>query len=131
MGMQASGGAHDWAREVTTRGHTVQRMRPQVVRPSGQRQQHDANDAAGLGEAGRRPPMRFVPITSVAPHALQALPRLRARQIKARTAGVQHLRGVWAEDGSVIPPGVATVRHARPTLLADAEHGWPWEARAW
>jgi len=33
IGMEASGGAHDWARECTNLGHTVQLMPPQFVKP--------------------------------------------------------------------------------------------------
>lgn len=34
LGLEASGGPHDWAREVPTLGHPVKRMRPQFVRPA-------------------------------------------------------------------------------------------------
>jgi transposase len=60
--MEASGGAHYWARELTKLGHTVKLMSPQFVRPYVQRQKNDANDAAGMCEAVGRPQMRFVPI---------------------------------------------------------------------
>ena len=33
IGMEASGGAHYWAREFTKRGHTVKLMPPQFVKP--------------------------------------------------------------------------------------------------
>ena len=32
IGLEASGGSHDWARELTKRGHTVKLMSPQFVR---------------------------------------------------------------------------------------------------
>ena len=55
MGMAASGGAPYWAREWTTRGHTVQLMPPQFVQPDGQSSNNAPNDAAGRWEAvGRR-----------------------------------------------------------------------------
>jgi transposase len=94
MAMEASGGAHDWARELTKLGHTVKRMSPPFVRPYVQRQTNDAKDAAGLCEAVGRPQMRFVPLTSVAPQDRQALHRLRERQMKTRTAGVNQRRGL-------------------------------------
>ena len=34
MGLEASGSAHDWAREMTKLGHTVQLISPQFVQPS-------------------------------------------------------------------------------------------------
>ena len=35
IGMEASGSAHDWARELTKLGHTVKLMSPQFVQPYG------------------------------------------------------------------------------------------------
>jgi transposase len=77
--MEASGGAHDWARELTKLGHTVTLMSPQFVRPYVPRQKNDANDAAGICEAVSRPQMRFVPIKSMEQQDLQALHRIRER----------------------------------------------------
>jgi transposase len=106
-------------------------MSPQVVRPYVQRQQNDANDAAGICEAVSRPQMRFVPMKSVEQQDRQALHRIRERQIKARTALVNQIRGVLAEYGIVIPQGVAKVRHALPALVEDAENSLTWDAREW
>jgi transposase len=131
IGMEASGGAHYWARELTKLGHTVKLMSPQFVRPYVQRQKNDANDAAGICEAVSRPHMRFVPIKSVEQQDIQALHRIRERQIKTRTALVNQIRGLLAEYGMVIPQGVAQVRQALPALLAAAENGLTWEARQW
>jgi transposase len=94
IGVEASGGAHYWARELMTLGHTVKLMSPQFVRPYVQRQKNDANDAAGLCEAVSRPHMRCVPVKSVEQQDIQALHRIRERQIKARTALVNQIRGL-------------------------------------
>ena len=66
IGMEASGGAHYWAREFTKLGHTVKLMSPQFVKPYVQSQKNDPNDAAGICEAVARPRMRGVPVKSVA-----------------------------------------------------------------
>lgn len=131
IGMEATGGAHYWAREFTKLGHTVKLMSPQFVRPYVQRQKNDANDAAGICEAVSRPQMRFVPIKSVEQQDIQALHRIRERQIKTRTALVNQVRGLLAEYGIVIPQGVAKVRQALPALLEDAENSLTWSAREW
>jgi transposase len=94
IGMEASGGAHYWAREFSKLGHTVKLMSPQFVRPYVQRQKNDANDAAGICEAVGRPQMRFVPIKSVGQPDIQALHRIRERQIRARAALVNQIRGL-------------------------------------
>lgn len=97
LGMEASGGAHDWARECTTLGHTVKLMSPQCVTPYVQSQKNDPNDAAGLCEAVARPRLRGVPVQSVAQQDMQALHRMRERQVTARTALINHIRGLLME----------------------------------
>lgn len=131
IGMEASGSAHYWAREFTKLGHTVRLMGPQFVRPYVQGQKNDANDAAGICEAVGRPHMRFVAMKSVTQQDIQALHRIRERQIKTRTALVNQIRGLLAEYGIVIPQGVAKVRHALPRILEEAENGLTMLAREW
>src|SRR5207245_4419648 len=55
IGMEACGGAHHWARELTKLGHTVRLMAAQFVTPYRKRGKNDANDAEARCEpAGRR-----------------------------------------------------------------------------
>jgi transposase len=131
IGLEASGGAHHWARELSQQGHTVKLMSPQFVRPYVKNQKNDANDAEGICEAVSRPHMRFVPIKSVDQQDIQALHRIRERQIKARTALVNQIRGLLAEYGIVIAQGVSKVRHALPALLEDADNALTWNGREW
>ncbi len=107
LGLEASGSAHDWARELTKLGHTVQRISPQFVQPYIQGNTNAPNDAAGICEAVGRPPMRCVPIKSVDQQEMQALHRIRERQSTARTALGHQMRGLLAEDGVVMPKGGA------------------------
>jgi len=129
IGMEASGGAHDWARECTKLGHTVKLMSPQFVKPYVQSQKNDPNDAAGICEAVGRPRMRGVPVKSVAQQDVQALHRIRERQIKARTALINQIRGLLAEYGIVIPQRASQVRHELPCVLEEAENGLTATAR--
>ena len=131
IGMEASGGTHYWAREFCKLGHTVKLMPPQFVKPYIQRQKNDPNDAAGICEAASRPRIRGVAVKSVAQQDLQALHRIRERQMTARTALVNQIRGLLAEYGIVIPKGVAKVRHRLPVLLAESESGLTATAREW
>jgi len=96
IGMEASGGAHYWAREFPKLGHTVKLLPPQFVKPYVQSQNNDPNDAAGICEAVGRPRMRGVPVKSVPQQDMQALHRLRERHIKARTALLNQIRGLLA-----------------------------------
>jgi transposase len=49
--------------------------------------------------------MRFVPVKSVDQQDLQSLDRARDRVINTRTALINHLRGLLAEYGIVLPQG--------------------------
>ena len=131
IGMEASGGAHYWAREFTQLGHTVKLMAPQFVKPYVQSQKNDPNDAAGICEAVERPRMRGVPVKSIPQQDVQALHRIRERQITARTALINQIRGLLTEYGIVIPQRASQVRHKLPMVLEDAENGLTATAREW
>src|SRR5712671_3537470 len=131
IGMEASGGAHYWAREFTQLGHTVKLMSPQFVKPYVQSQKNDPNDAAGICEAVERPRMRGVPVKSIPQQDVQALHRIRERQITARTALINQIRGLLMEYGIVIPQRASQVRHKLPIVLEDAENGLTATAREW
>lgn len=119
VGMEACGGAHHWARELQTLGHTVLMMAPQHVKPYVQGNKNDANDAAAICEAMTRERMRFVPVKSVEQQDLQALHRIRSELIQQRTAKVNQIRGLLTERGIVVPLQVAMLRRQLPMLLDD------------
>jgi transposase len=94
MGMEACAGAHSWARRLREHGHEVRLMALQCVTPYRTAHKNDRRDAETIAEAVTRPTMRFVPVKSVAQHDLQALHRVRARLMKARTALINETRGL-------------------------------------
>jgi transposase len=110
IGMEACGGAHDWARRCRAHHHAVKRMAPQFVKPSVKSNKNDRRDAEGIGEAVTRPPMRFVPTKEVDQQDIQALHRVRERLRGARTALVHERHGLLHEYGMVVPKGVAKFR---------------------
>ena len=59
IGMEACGGAHDWARRFREHGHEVTRMAPQFGKASVKSNTNDMRDAEGMGEAVTRPPHAF------------------------------------------------------------------------
>jgi transposase len=67
--------------------------------------------------------VRFVAVKSVAQQDVQAVHRVRQQLVKARTALVNHARGLLAEYGIVIALGVAHLRRALPEILADSDNG--------
>lgn len=61
VGMEASNGAHYWARVLSDLGHGVRLISPQFVTPYVKSNKNDRNDAEAICEAVGRPSMRFVP----------------------------------------------------------------------
>ncbi len=61
IGMEACGITHHWARALCSKGHQVQLIPPQYVRPFLKTNTHDAADAEAIAETLVRPTMRFPP----------------------------------------------------------------------
>jgi transposase len=101
IGLEACGGAHYWARELTKLGHEVGLMPPQYVRPYVKTNKHDAADADACCEAVQRPGMRFVPVKNEQQQSLLMLHRIRDRLIAERTGTINAIRGHMAEFGMV------------------------------
>jgi transposase len=110
IGMEACGSAHYWARCFREHGHQVKLIAPQFVKAYVKSPKNDARDAEAICEAVARPTMRFVPIKQLEQQDLQALHRIRARLIKARTALVNEIRGLLSEYGIVLPQGMTKFR---------------------
>jgi transposase len=94
IGIEACGGAHDWARRVREHGHEVKRMAPQFVTPCVKSHKHERRDAEALAAAVTRPTMRFVPPKDIDPQDIQALPRVRERLLGARPALINEVPGL-------------------------------------
>jgi transposase len=107
VGMEACGGAHYWAREITKLGHAARLMSPHFVKPYRKSQKNDGNDAEAICEAAGRASMRFVPVKSGAQQDVQALHRIRFQLVKWRTTLANEIRGLLGEYGIVV-----TKRHS-------------------
>jgi transposase len=121
VGLEATQGAHHWARVLESFGHTVRLVAPQFVKPYLQSQKNDPNDAAAICEAVSRPQMRFVPKKTIEQQDLQALHRIRSRLIGSRTQISNQIRGLLAEYGIVLPQHLAQVRRTLPSLIDEKE----------
>ena len=93
--------------------------RPVVAFRRGQK--NDYNAAGAICEATRHPEVRGVPLKSIAQQALPALPRVRAGLVRQRPAVGHRVRGLLAERGLVMAPGIGRFRRALPPVLAGAE----------
>ncbi len=119
VGMEASNGAHYWARVLTELGHKVRLISPQFAAPYVKSNKNDRNDAEAICEAVGRPTMRFVPPKSPEQLAIQALHRIRQRLVRSRTKLVNQIRGILAEHGIVIARDIWRLRRA---LAETTEH---------
>jgi transposase len=106
VGLEASGSAHHWARELIKHGHDARMIPPAYVKPYIRRQKN----AAAICEAVTRPSMRFVAVRSLENQA--ALMRHKAREmlVSQRTQLLNGLRGHLTEIGVIAAQGA---RHAR------------------
>jgi transposase len=123
VGMEACGGAHYWARELTRLGHTVRLMPPAYVKPYVKRGKTDAADAEAICEAVTRPTMRFVPVKTEAQQASLVDLKVRDMLVRQRTQAINALRSHLAEYGIIVAQGrkmaelIALVRDRDDTRL--------------
>ena len=105
VAMEACASAHFWGRRFLADGRQVLLINPRFVKPFVKGSKNDAADADGIYEAALRPTMRFVPVKSTEQQDLQSLHRARERVVCARTALINHMRGLLGEYGVILPQG--------------------------
>ena len=110
VGLEASGSAHHWARELIKLGHDARMMPPAYVKPYIRRQKNDAADAAAICEAVTRPSMRFVGVRSLENQAVLMRHRRPEMLVSQRTQLLNGLRGHLTEVGVTAPQGLRCVR---------------------
>jgi transposase len=120
IGLEACGGAHHLARELTALGHEVKLVPPQYVKAYLKRGKNDGRDAEAGCEAMSRPTMRFVPVKSAESQAALMLVGMRDRLIRSRTRLSNTIRGHAAEFGLVAPRGLAHIAPLLADIAADA-----------
>lgn len=121
VGVEACGGAHYWAREITKRGHRVKIIPPQYVKPYVVRNKSDRQDARAIGQALRDPETPCVSIASPAQQDTQVWHRVRSRLIRERTALINQLRGFLLEYGIAMPKRIDKAREGFRGLMGE----WP------
>ena len=128
VAMEACGGSHHWAREITRLGHTVRLIPPAYVKPFVKRQKNDMADAEAICEAAQRPTMRFVVPKSEEAQAAALAFRARDLLVRQRTQIINALRGHLAEFGIVVAKGPVHVTEL-VTAVNDPEEPVPEVAR--
>ena len=131
VGMEASNGAHFWAKTLLDLGHDVRLISPQFVTPYVKSNKNDRNDAEAICEAVGRPNMRFVPVKSAEQLAVQAVHRIRSRLVADRVRLVNQVRGLLGEHGIVVAKDIGNLRRALARVSATMRTALsiPWFAR--
>jgi transposase len=125
IAMEASSGAHHWARKLVSLGLQARIIAAHLVEPyrsQGKSGKNDANDAAAICEAASRPSMRFVAIKTVDQQSMLSVHRLREGFKEERTAGTNRIRGLLAEFGVVIPQSTTVLRESLSEVIEDANN---------
>jgi transposase len=118
VGLEASGSAHHWARELIKLGHDARIMPPAYVKPYIRRQKNDASDAAAICEAVTRPSMRFVGVRSLENQAALMPHKAREMLVSQRTQLLNALRGHLTEVGVIAPQGLRFARELAELIEA-------------
>jgi len=109
VALEACGGAHHWAREITAIGHEVKLIPPAYVKPFVKRSKSDAIDAEAICEAAQRPSMRYAAIKTEQQQAAGMVFRTRDLLVRQRTQLINAIRGHLGEFGWVAPKGPSHV----------------------
>jgi transposase len=105
IAIEACGGAHHWARELTALGHSVRLLHAKAVRPFVSGNKTDATDARAIWLAVQQPGVKFVGIKTAAQQATLTLHRQRELLMKMRTMQTNALRGLLYEFGATFAKG--------------------------
>lgn len=128
VGLEASGDAHHWAREIGVFGHDVRLIPPNYVKPYVKRGKTDAIDAEAICEAVSRPTKRFVPVKTTACQASQMALRscdLLVRQ-RTQTSTPSDILLNWESSQQ---KGVAKADTLAAIVLDDTDERLPMSAR--
>jgi transposase len=116
IGMEACGGAHHWARQLTQMGHEVRLMPAEFVKAFNIRNKNDAADARAIWLAVQQPG-KPVAVKTEMQQVMVALHRMREQLVKFRTMQVNGLRGLLTEYGEVMSKGRAKLDKEIPAVL--------------
>jgi transposase len=105
IAIEACGGAHHWARELTGLGHSVRLLHAKAVRPFVSGNKTDATDARAIWLAVQQPGVKLVGIKTAAQQATLALHRQRELMMKMRVMQTNALRGLLYEFGATFARG--------------------------
>ena len=118
IGMEACGGAHEWARKFQECGHRVGIMMARFVAAYRKSSKNDGNDAEAICEAVACPNMRFVPVKSAEQQAVLSL-RIACIRVSLSNARQRSIASAacW--------PSLASSYPSAPTRCGVRPWSWP------
>lgn len=105
IGIEACGGAHHWARELTAQGHRVRLIHAKAVRPFVTGNKTDATDARAIWLAIQQPGTKFVGMKTIQQQATLVLHRQRELLMRMKVMQINALRGLLYEFGATFARG--------------------------
>ncbi len=120
VAMESCCGSQFWGRRFAAQGHEIRLIPAQFVKPYVKANKNDFNDALAIAAAAGRATIPSVPLKNTEQLELQAIHRVRQRQIGDRTAIINQMRAFLLEQGFEV--GVGPTRFARqlPELMSKA-----------
>ena len=123
IGIEACGGAHYWARQLSAQGHSVRLIHAKAVRPFVGGNKTDAADARAIWLAIQQPGTKFVGMKTLEQQATLVLHRQRELLMKMKTMQSNALRGLLYEFGATFARGknalVGEIEAALEALTGD------------
>lgn len=105
ISIEACGGAHYWARQLQTMGHSVRLIHAKAVRPFVSGNKTDATDARAIWLAIQQPGTKFVGVKTEEQQATLVLHRQRELLMKMKAMQTNALRGLLYEFGAIFARG--------------------------
>lgn len=105
IGIEACGGAHHWARQLSVQGHSVRLIHAKAVRPFVGGNKTDAADARAIWLAIQQPGTKFVGVKTLQQQATLMLHRQRELLMKMKAMQSNALRGLLYEFGATFARG--------------------------
>lgn len=127
IAIEACGGAHHWARELRSLGHTVRLLHAKIVRPFVSGNKTDATDARAIWLAVQQPGIKYVGIKTTVQQATLTLHRQREALMKMRIMQTNALRGCFMS----LEPRLPRAKRPCSRKLRRPSKGWRTHCRRW
>lgn len=120
--MEASCGAHYWARKLEDLGFKAGLLPAQKVKGFVTTQKNDKNDASAIAEAGQRPKIKWILPKTRKQLEMQSLLRARSIILKNRIQITNQIRGFALEFGITFAEGMSGFQEAVAAAIEDASN---------